>query len=287
MSRSVDLPSLSANREDSDDRERRSVSFPSLALTEAVRIIHAAGQHGKDFSLPAFATYCGHTTDKSGPFRSKMASFKDWAMVDSKGGRASLTPLGQEIALADRPTEDQELLRKAFRSCAIFQRVYDDSAKGVPIKLDQLGKRALFEFGVSAKARDRFVASFVQSGAAAGLLKEDGDGAVTFMASVEIGQQAMEPARTLDENLVESVAQADPAQRISPAPSSYSAAGSPPAVIHQVWPTDAGEVVFSVHSSAPLPASAFELLASVVSAAAELADTLSSAGEATHKPDRY
>src|SRR4051812_30281046 len=117
MSQSVEAPWPSADREGNDDRERRSVSFPSLALAEAVRVIHTAGQHGKDFSIAAFATYCGHTTEKSGPFRSKMASFKDWAMVDSKNGRASLTPLGQEIALADRPLEDQDLLRKAFRSC--------------------------------------------------------------------------------------------------------------------------------------------------------------------------
>jgi hypothetical protein len=41
-----------------------------------------------------------------------------------------------------------------------------------------------------------------------------------------------------------------------------------------VWPTATGEVVLAVHSTAPLPASAFRLVGTVVQAAEDLAKSI-------------
>jgi hypothetical protein len=248
------------------DRGRRGLSFPTMALPEVVKIIHKAGGHGADFGLAAFAQYCGHTTANSGPFRTKLAAIRDWSMVTTKTGRVYLTALGKDVGRSEKPLEDQALLRRAFESCKIFKEFYDDQAKSLPIKLDVLGRGAVFDLNIAARSQERFVASLVDSAVAAGLATTDTEnGTVTFGPVLDIAEIAEE------EEVTDQTPEPTGTKGSAAKPTIHSNA---PVLLRQVWPTSSGEVVFAIHSNEPLPASAFELVAVVVSAASELAEAI-------------
>lgn len=258
------------------DAERgasRGAGFPMMDLATAVELIHRVGEHGGDFSTSAFAQYCGHSTANSGPFRTKVASLKDWALVTTKDGRVLLTDLGKAVAKSPDPMADDALLRRAFDSCKIFKAFYDNTAKGVALKRETLGRAAVFDHKVSAKSQERFVAMIVDSAAAVGLATPDIEGGtVTFKAAAaamerfDTHEQSDPPPAQVDDAAT-AQAGAGTTPGLPPAP-------TVPVLLRQVWPTATGEVVLAVHSTEPLPASAFALVGHVVQAAEELAKSI-------------
>lgn len=269
--------------EEGNDTERgtRGAGFPTLDVANAVKVIHTAGGHGADFTTSAFAQYCGHTTSNSGPFKQKVAAFRDWGLVTTKEGRVRLTDLGKDVARSPEPTEDQALLRRAFDACKIFKRFYDDQAKGTPLKRDMLGRLAVLDHKVAAKSQEKFVTALVDSAVTVGLASADKDsGTVTFnsISSVvdgppsALGVDAQPPAPAAQPP-------ASPATPATPVTQNPAAAAVPstsgaPLLLRQAWPTATGEVVLEVRSTEPLPASAFALVGEAVGAAAALAASI-------------
>lgn len=263
------------------DEERgagRGAGFPVMDLATAVDLIHKVGEYGGEFGKSTFAQYLGHTTANSGPYRTKVASLRDWALVTTQGGRVLLTDLGKAVAKSPDPMADEVLLRSAFDSCRIFKAFYDNTAKGVALKRDTLGRAAVFDHKVSAKSQDKFVSLLVESAVTVGLAAHDEAGTVTFKpaAAAEIGAPRLEDlapdARREDPD-------PDPARGGSARPRRQLAAPPPaesavPVLLRQVWPTANGEVVLAVHSTAPLPASAFGLVGTAVQAAEDLARSI-------------
>jgi hypothetical protein len=255
----------------------RGAGFPVMDLETAVELIHKVGEHGGAFANSAFAQYLGHTTANSGPYRSKVASLRDWGLVGTQSGRVLLTDLGKAVAKSPDPMADQALLRSAFDTCKIFKAFYDDTAKGVALKRDTLGRAAVFDHKVSAKSQEKFVAMLVDSAVTVGLATRDETGTVTFTSA------AAEPdaPRHEDPDPDSALPAADEpaparggagaAPRRQPAPPAESAV---PVLLRQVWPTATGEVVLAVHSTDPLPASAFGLVGKVVQAAEDLAKSI-------------
>lgn len=262
----------------------RGAGFPVVDLATAVETIHKVGEHGGDFANSAFAQYLGHTTPNSGPYRSKVAALKDWGLVSVKGGRVLLTDLGKDVAKSPDPMADQGVLRRAFESCKIFKAFYDDSAKGVPLKTDPLARSAVFDHKVSAKSKEKFISMLVDSAVTVGLAVRDEAGTVTFnsaagaLAATPDARNAEDedPAPAPDEVPHDSAparGSAAPAARSQAAPSAPAESGVP-VLLRQVWPTATGEVVLAIHSTQPLPASAFGLVGTVVQAAEDLAKSI-------------
>lgn len=255
----------------------RGAGFPTMDLATAVELIHRVGEHGGDFSTSAFAQYCGHTTANSGPFRTKVASLRDWALVTTKEGRVLLTDLGKKVAKSPDPMADEALLRSTFDSCKIFKAFYDNTAKGVPLKRETLGRAAVFDHKVSAKSQERFVAMIVDSAVAVGLATPDTEGGtVTFRsasaAPAEAEVQHEEPDPTPPE--VDAAATTQGGAGATPRKPPAPPASTVPVLLRQVWPTATGEVVLAIHSTNPLPASAFALVGQVVQAAEDLAKSI-------------
>lgn len=258
------------------DAERSSPSrgagFPVLDLSTAVELIHKVGEHGGEFSSSAFAQYLGHTTANSGPYRSKAAAFRDWGLAVAQGGRVYLTDLGKAVAKSSNPMMDEELLRNSFDSCEIFKAFYEDMAKGVVLKRDTLGRAAVFDHNVSAKSQDKFVSMLVDSAVTVGLAEADGE-SVTFKsrAATADGGPSEHEDPDPDSHSAPGVGDAAPhKQRQAP----VSAEVAVPVLLRQVWPTATGEVVLAIHSTDPLPASAFEIVGAVVQAADKLATSI-------------
>jgi hypothetical protein len=258
------------------DRAKRGAGFPTMDLASAVEVIHRVGGHGADFSLSAFAQYCGHQTPNSGPFKMKLAAFRDWSLVKkNKEGRVFLTDLGLDVARSSKPLADLDLLRRVFDACSIFKTFHDDKARGIPIKVEMLGRTATLDLGVAAKSQDRFVKVFTDSAVTAGLAHVDGAAkSVTFNAGPPVGAPTEETPEPEGAPAAAPVvaAPADPAAPATAAPA--AAAPGAPVLLRQVWPTAAGEVVFAIHSTDPLPATAFALVGDVVTAAEALAKSL-------------
>lgn len=261
------------------DEERgasRGVGFPVMDLATAVDLIHKVGEHGGEFGKSTFAQYLGHSTANSGPYRTKVASLRDWVLVTTQGGRVLLTDLGKAVAKSPDPMADQALLRTVFDSCKIFKAFYDNTAKGVALKRDTLGRAAVFDHKVSAKSQDKFVSLLVDSAVTVGLATHDEAGTVTFKsaAATEIATPRLndpEPHARREDPELDPARGGGTAPRRQPAPPAESAV---PVLLRQVWPTATGEVVLAVYSTAPLPASAFGLMGTVVQAAEDLARSI-------------
>jgi hypothetical protein len=260
------------------ERGKRGRGFPTMDLLSAAETIAKVGGHGTDVPVSAFAQYLGHSTHNSGPFKSKLAAFQAWSLVTLKGGRVILTPLGKDLAKAEDPKADLALLRRAFESCKVFKDFYDNQAKGVPIKRDVLGKRATIDLNVSAASQEKFVTTLVDSAAAVGLVSSDAEaGTVTFTRAA--AAEPAEPEGSHDEAEPEAKGATGATGATATQPrTTHAPAAAPasvaPAVLRQVWPTATGEVVLAIHSTEPLPASAFGLVGQVVKAAEDLAKSI-------------
>lgn len=257
------------------DRSTRGVSFPTMDLAKVVEVIHKVGGHGADFAVSTFAQYCGHQTSNSGPFRTKLAAFRDWSMVTTKDGRVLLTDLGKDVARSADPMADEVLLRRAFDACKIFKNFYDNQAKGIPIKREVLGRGAVFDLKVAAKSQERFVTTLVDSAVTVGLASTDTEaGTVTFntgAAGAAGADVRQEPGATPPEMGHTRSDTSGGTGTMTDRPLNTSNA---PVLLRQVWPTATGEIVLAILSTAPLPASAFSLVGDVVQAADELARSI-------------
>jgi hypothetical protein len=269
--KSQDQPSATTGSSAPDKTATRSAkhgkSFPVVPLLEAANTLANAGKYGPEHGLAAFAGYLGHSTTNSGPFRTKLAAFKDWKLVTQTGDKITMTSLGKRIAMSEDPSMEIDALREAFMGCKIFASIYDSSAKGQLLDLQQIGKNAVLNLGVAAGSREKFVLSLSQSAAAAGLAELTEDQKKLRFLAEEIGSPGpkvnSQPASESGHEQTRTVRV--PEHKDLPAATT---------VLRQVWPTRHGEVVFEVKSRQPLSADAFSLLGAVVESAKSLADSL-------------
>jgi hypothetical protein len=250
----------------------RGARFPVLTLPAAVDIVHAAGQHGADHHINAFAGYAGHKTTNSGGFRGKLAAIKEWKLISVNGERVTLTDLGKKFARSHEPLSEKDALQESFLGCKIFTKFLEEMPKGKSQAIDHLATRASLDHSVNSDTKTAFVKSFTASAVAAGLATSEDDGkSFVFKAPTELGDEDVAHG---DEDEVPTEPEVD-SRVTAPAPrrtAKIDAAST--AVVRQVWPIDGGEVVLMVSSSKPIPADAFTLIADAVSAAATLASHL-------------
>jgi hypothetical protein len=154
---------------------RRGIGFPVVGLPEAVAVVRKAGQHGTEYSIPAFATYLGHSTHNSGSFKRRIAAFRDWKLIaGGTGERVVLTDLGRRIAYPTDPIKERRDIQEAFQNCDLFWKIWDDGAKGVPYSLETLANLGV-QLGVAPVSKDRFAESLSQSAVAAGFAEQVGE----------------------------------------------------------------------------------------------------------------
>jgi hypothetical protein len=247
-------------------RRKPSTGFPVVSLAEAATILKNASKYGFEQSVAEFASHMGHTTTNSGAFRQRLAAFRDWKLITGRGDHISMTDIGRVIALPPDRVTEQDALRDAFKSCTVFNRLYDDSLKNKPLDRQGVGRRAVHAFGVSPKTVNKFIDSFVESAVVAGFAEELADGQVRLVEPGDLSNVAAS----------------------APAEPPLSAVGSPAATrslsptrstpwVHHALPIDGGMIVFEIHSEWPLPASAYATVGEVVASLERLQATLAPA----------
>ncbi len=236
-----------------------------MPLDEAAEVVRNAGRYGRVHTDAAFAGYLGHKTPNSGPFRGKMASLRDFGLIERpKDGQVPLTDLGHQIA---HPTgDDQELLQKAFFAAKSFEAIYEESAKGTELSLELISNRAVTALGVSAPNKQRFAESFRRSVVAAGLGRDGGDGRIILIPPGK-DIPSGEPSKPVENELIPGPESANSSSMSTLASGIVQApTASRTPTIYQEWPVPGGRVVFEVLVDGPLPGSAFGGIAAVMEA---------------------
>jgi hypothetical protein len=194
--------STSTNGQTAAERipKRRGIGFPVVGLPEAVTVLRKAGQHGTEYSIPAFATHLGHSTPNSGSFKRRIAAFRDWKLIaGGTGERVVLTDLGRRIAYPTDPVKERRDVQEAFQNCNLFWKVWDDAAKGVPYSLERLANLGV-QLGVAPVSKDRFAESLSQSAVAAGFAEQIGE-RISFISPDSKVPPAVAHEREIDDSI--------------------------------------------------------------------------------------
>jgi len=238
----------------SNSKATRGRQFPALSLPEAVKIIKKAGSFSRSLSVSALATYAGHTTDKSGPFRTKVASLRDWGLITGpKDDVFTLTERAMAIALPQSDESEQAALKEAFLGFGLFSDMYELVAKGVENERVNLANTAVHKLKISVQGKDKFVKSFIASAVLVGLAELVGRDKVII-----IKQQ------TNQDNLAQPIH--DEAVPFGQDPNRQDSDGrrySTP-VMQQIWEFENGTVTLSIDSSSALSLDVFRELPSVI-----------------------
>jgi len=263
-----------------NETKRRGTGFPQLALQEAVDAVVLAGQNGRDHTQDAFAAYLGHRTANSGAFRAKLASLRDWDLIDRGGKeRVTLSPLALELVMvAPGHHEAKPLLVQAFESCRVFGMLYNDSAKNMPLDVSRLRTTVLLRYGVASEQADRFVDSFVKSAVFAGLAEFDGSKLTLFSRdAVVTGNEdgpSNPPMAAAGVASITTTASGSALPRATATQGAVAHPNSVPTALRQAWAIDGGEIEFIIRTPKPLPPSIYALMAEMAVTAAKMEDLL-------------
>ena len=237
-----------------------------------------AGQHGRDHTYDAFATYLGHQTANSGAFRSKLASLRDWGLI-TRGtrDRVTLSGLAEELVLAaPEHYEAKQLLLTAFESCRVFGMLYNDSAKSVIMDVARLRSTALMRYGVAPDQVDKFVESFVNSAVFARLAESDGTKLQLHPRDTVFGANT-DPEDDNEAEAVKTSAVGQAANAGASAPMPTKAVQVVPIALRQAWPIEGGEIEFVIRTAKAMPPQIYALMAELAMAAGKMERLLQTA----------
>lgn len=253
---------MTTEAESSTPRKSRGASFPTLPLPEAIKIIREAGQYGKEHTPSALAAYAGHQSANSGPWKSKAAALREWGLI-ATASPDKITLTGRAIRLAhpESSQQAQAALLECFTGAAIFMGIYRDLARGQELNVAQLSSKAISDHGIAIASKEKFINSFLESAAAAGLAERIGkDKFKTFpMPDVKAAGDGNEDTNALDSE-DSGNDQPDPG---APARGDTRLDKVVP-VMQQTWNFSDGEVRLSINSAKPIQAKSYADIARVV-----------------------
>lgn len=256
----------------SSTRRKPSRSFASYPLRGAVEATKTAGASGADHSRDAFASYLGHDTTNSGGFKRKLASMKDWGLVETRGDRVVITDRGMRIAHPRAEDDEQSAIREAFLEADVFAETYRALAKDTELSLDRIGSMGVHEHGISPGAKADFARSFVESAAYVGLGQRNPDGSSIRLATAGGGSDGGAAGKTHEDRAGRDDRRGG-GERFTRRPAREVSDGLPP-TIHQEWDVESGSVLFEVRLDGPLPSTAFAMLAQVMQTVEKLVASL-------------
>jgi len=238
-----------------------------------VTMIKKIAIYGNTHTDAAVASFLGHSTSNSGPYRSKIAALKDFGFLSGRGDELTVTPLALEITHPGLDADVNASLRAAFLKCSLFLTVYTTLPKDTPLDIAALANSAMHNHGVASQSKDTFASVFVKSGITAGLLEEVDAEHVRLLDDTtdEAPKDLREPEFTSP----------NPAPSVTPARPSATAVPAAPlmtnAVVNHVWPIAGGVIRFVIESSTPLPANAYGVIGAVIGEGDKLAEMLGNA----------
>ena len=154
-------------------RVKKGTVPPSLSLEEAATIItNYYEQTGGDQTTYDPLSSITNNSSGSSVFWRKLATMKNYGLIQEENRLLSLTPLGLRIAAPHDPTERVEALKQAFLNVEIFKNAYE-RYKGKILPLDQFLENAFTSY-VPKELAAEWVEKFKSSAYASGLLENRG-----------------------------------------------------------------------------------------------------------------
>jgi hypothetical protein len=259
-------------------RQSRTAGFPVMTLKEVVEALANLANYGVTHSRLAIATQLGHSTDASGPFKQKLAAFREFKLLTTRDrDRVALTDLARSIVFPTSEVVRRIDLQQAFKACGIFAEAYDRLAKGVELDSAVLGNLAVRDLGVSPPMKQSFSKSFVDSAVYASLAEDLGGSKFRLLAaespppgdSGKPGSQESHPSQRLPPSLLGRQSERTQGDELS----------SAAPVLDQRWAVDGGEVRLEIRLSRALPSSVYGALATVAAELEKLAALLGQPAE--------
>ena len=179
------------NKVEKEEKRFRSGGFPTVSLEEAINIIKKGSDAGWDMSKDTFAKAIGGSTAKSGAFLVKLASIRDYGLIE-RGGNIQYTQLAREIIApkTDDPIERQNKLREAFFKSDVFKMLYEKIKDGPgETSIATVANLGLHDFRVSVLKKDVFAQNFILSAKHAGLIEDSADGKVRIIRDGKLNQK--------------------------------------------------------------------------------------------------
>ncbi len=246
-----------------------------MPLGEAVTLIKKIASYGNTHTDAAVASFLGHSTSNSGPFRSKVAALRDYGLLTGRAGELTVTELALELVHPGLDADPAASLRAAFMNCKLFATVLDALPKDTNLGTAGLANTAMHNHGVASQSKDAFAASFVKGGVLAGLIEEVDAEHVKILAD---GATASDSGANDHSDPEDVVHEGTGRQQSTPRPPAVDAAT---AVVSHAWPIDGGFVRFTIESSKTLPASAYGVIGTVIEAGDKLAEMLAAPATTT------
>lgn len=149
----------------------RSPRFPAYTLETAIQTIDEARKFGRTVTDAQIA---GEGSTNSGSFLRKKAALGYYGLISGRGEDVHITDLAESI-LYPKENERESSIKVAFLTPEIFKRLYQSTAKNVPISLSILGNILIRNYNIQPSAKNEFISVFVRSGIFAGLLNYTDD----------------------------------------------------------------------------------------------------------------
>lgn len=252
-------------REEARARRPRSASFPFYSLADSIEAVKEVVKYGNEVPVSRLATVLGHKSPKSGTFLQKLSSLRSWNLLEGRGDVLRVSGLSQRIINPLSDVQHDAAVKEAFEQSRIFGDFFSNLTRGSELKVAMIGNLAVREYGVSEKARDAFVSSFVASAKAAGLVEKATDDGLVFRLEEDLRQASEEQSGKVQE----------PNGRKRELGRLQRTGGAEEhRIVAQLWELPRGAILLEIRSTSPLDASAYGRIGSVVSAIQDLANDL-------------
>lgn len=165
----------------------KGMGFPNFSLEKAIRIVSEASKTGNSFSRETFACFGvkkGATSAKSGAYLVRLATLKDFGLIETSKDKVILTELAHKIIYPKNEEESKSALEEAFLRSDIFARIYHNVAKNEPVLKENIKNLAVRDYRISSKSQNVFIRSFVESANYADLA-EDRESTVIFKGVID------------------------------------------------------------------------------------------------------
>lgn len=153
-------------------RERSSIQFPYHDLDAAIGVARAINENaGGECGLDQLAPWLKHDTVSSGTFRTKLAAARIFGLIEVGRDRATLTPLGREIA---NPASEKRARVIAFLTVPLYSAVFE-KYRGFLLPGPPGLENVMGQLGVASKQTATARQVFQRSAGQAGFFSEGRD----------------------------------------------------------------------------------------------------------------
>ncbi len=170
-------------KETNKPEKSRSGGFPTLNLLDAIEIIKKGSSGGWSMSKDTFAKSIGGTTANSGAFLLKLATLRDFGLIE-RGGKVEYTQLAREIVAptTEDAVELQQRIKETFFKSGVFKMLYEKIKEGTGESSSAtIANLGIHDFSISVIKKEVFAQNFISSAKFAGLIEESGDGKIKII----------------------------------------------------------------------------------------------------------